>query len=145
MCVCVCVCCFSNPKWWFSFWFPLRENKQKNTKQRGVYQLHKRRPDVAAVKQLEVGIECPGECDREKLNAWIAKLLTERGTDIFRTKGVLAAPHLHGFWGPFFGLVREANHFGGGAIFWATPFSDTPSAFSFSATRGLGLCAPCMP
>ena len=26
------------------------------------------------------------------LNEWIAKLLMERGTDIFRTKGVLAAP-----------------------------------------------------
>ncbi|CAE7193243.1 CBWD1 [Symbiodinium natans] len=37
-----------------------------------------------------VGIECPGECDQARLNAWIAKLLTERGTDIFRTKGVLA-------------------------------------------------------
>jgi len=37
-----------------------------------------------------VGIECAGECDQEKLNNWIAKLLRERGTDIFRTKGVLA-------------------------------------------------------
>lgn len=37
-----------------------------------------------------VGIECPGECDQVRLNEWIAKLLMERGTDIFRTKGVLA-------------------------------------------------------
>ncbi|CAE7465961.1 CBWD2 [Symbiodinium pilosum] len=37
-----------------------------------------------------VGIECAGECGQARLNAWIAKLLTERGTDIFRTKGVLA-------------------------------------------------------
>eukprot|EP00435_Cladocopium_sp_Y103_P049673 s954_g15.t1 len=37
-----------------------------------------------------VGIECAGECDQEKLNNWIATLLRERGTDIFRTKGVLA-------------------------------------------------------
>ncbi|CAK9043698.1 unnamed protein product [Durusdinium trenchii] len=37
-----------------------------------------------------VGIECPGECDQEKLNIWIATLLRERGVDIFRTKGVLA-------------------------------------------------------
>lgn len=39
-----------------------------------------------------VGIECPGECDQERLNAWIGGLLRERGTDIFRTKGVLAVP-----------------------------------------------------
>jgi len=32
-----------------------------------------------------VGIECAGECDQEKLNSWIATLLRERGTDIFRT------------------------------------------------------------
>jgi G3E family GTPase len=38
----------------------------------------------------KVGIECAGECDQEKLNSWIATLLRERGTDIFRTKGVLA-------------------------------------------------------
>lgn len=40
----------------------------------------------------QVGIECPGECDQEKLNIWIATLLRERGVDIFRTKGVLAVP-----------------------------------------------------
>jgi len=37
-----------------------------------------------------VGIECGGECDLERLNAWIASLLKEKGVDIFRTKGVLA-------------------------------------------------------
>lgn len=42
----------------------------------------------------QVGIECAGECDQEKLNNWIAKLLRERGTDIFRTKGVLAVTPL---------------------------------------------------
>jgi len=37
-----------------------------------------------------VGIECGGECDLEKLNTWVAALLKERGTDIFRMKGILA-------------------------------------------------------
>jgi len=37
-----------------------------------------------------VGIELVGEADIDKLNAWIGKLLRERGTDIFRSKGVLA-------------------------------------------------------
>lgn len=37
-----------------------------------------------------VGLECAGECDLERLNTWVATLLKERGTDIFRTKGVLA-------------------------------------------------------
>lgn len=36
-----------------------------------------------------VGIECPGECELEKLNLWIGKLLKEKGVDIFRTKGIL--------------------------------------------------------
>lgn len=37
-----------------------------------------------------VGIECEGECDLNKLNAWVGNLLKERGVDIFRMKGVLA-------------------------------------------------------
>ena len=37
-----------------------------------------------------VGIECGGECDLERLNAWLGALLKERGVDIFRLKGVLA-------------------------------------------------------
>eukprot|EP00933_Yihiella_yeosuensis_P060442 TRINITY_DN63204_c0_g1_i1.p1 TRINITY_DN63204_c0_g1~~TRINITY_DN63204_c0_g1_i1.p1 ORF type:complete len:484 (+),score=109.64 TRINITY_DN63204_c0_g1_i1:2-1453(+) len=37
-----------------------------------------------------VGIECSGECDLERLNTWVSTLLKERGTDIFRTKGILA-------------------------------------------------------
>jgi G3E family GTPase len=37
-----------------------------------------------------VGIEVPGELDVDKLNAWLGKLLMERGTDIFRSKGILA-------------------------------------------------------
>jgi G3E family GTPase len=31
-----------------------------------------------------------GELDMERTNAWIAKLLQEKGVDIFRMKGVLA-------------------------------------------------------
>ncbi len=37
-----------------------------------------------------VGIDIEGECDPDKLNVWISKLLEEQGPDIFRTKGVLA-------------------------------------------------------
>eukprot|EP00929_Paragymnodinium_shiwhaense_P106390 TRINITY_DN7170_c0_g1_i2.p1 TRINITY_DN7170_c0_g1~~TRINITY_DN7170_c0_g1_i2.p1 ORF type:complete len:498 (+),score=133.94 TRINITY_DN7170_c0_g1_i2:62-1555(+) len=37
-----------------------------------------------------VGIESSGECDLERLNQWIATLLKEKGTDIFRMKGILA-------------------------------------------------------
>ncbi|MDP3851684.1 MAG: GTP-binding protein [Luteolibacter sp.] len=37
-----------------------------------------------------VGIEADGECDARKLDAWLSKLLRERGTDIYRMKGVFA-------------------------------------------------------
>jgi len=37
-----------------------------------------------------VGFNQPGELDMEKTNAWIAKLLTLKGNDIYRMKGVLA-------------------------------------------------------
>jgi len=37
-----------------------------------------------------VGIEEAGDCDGEKLNRWISKLLQEKGTDIFRMKGVFS-------------------------------------------------------
>jgi len=37
-----------------------------------------------------VGISVPGELDGDKFNDWLGKLLRERGTDIFRCKGVLA-------------------------------------------------------
>lgn len=37
-----------------------------------------------------VGIELPGELDDDRLNTWLRGLLIERGTDIFRSKGVLA-------------------------------------------------------
>jgi len=40
-----------------------------------------------------VGIEADGDCDESKLNQWLSKLLRERGTDIFRMKGVFA---IHG-------------------------------------------------
>ena len=32
----------------------------------------------------------PGEVDLSLLNGWVGKLLRDKGTDIFRTKGVLA-------------------------------------------------------
>jgi len=37
-----------------------------------------------------VGFDMPGTLNMERTNAWIAKLLQERGTDIFRMKGVLS-------------------------------------------------------
>ena len=41
-------------------------------------------------KVFSVGFQCEGELDMERTNAWIAKLLQEKGVDIFRMKGVLA-------------------------------------------------------
>lgn len=37
-----------------------------------------------------VGIDVVGECDPDRLNAWLGRLLDEQGADIFRMKGVLA-------------------------------------------------------
>ncbi|MBM4015716.1 MAG: GTP-binding protein [Planctomycetes bacterium] len=37
-----------------------------------------------------VGIELVGDIDGEKLNAWIGRLLRERGSDIFRMKGFIS-------------------------------------------------------
>jgi len=37
-----------------------------------------------------VGIDVPGEVVQQKLNTWISWLLQEKGTDLFRSKGVLA-------------------------------------------------------
>jgi G3E family GTPase len=37
-----------------------------------------------------IGIELPGEIDVEKLNDWLGELLSTKGTDIFRSKGILA-------------------------------------------------------
>ncbi|HZE32013.1 MAG TPA: GTP-binding protein [Actinoallomurus sp.] len=37
-----------------------------------------------------VGIELPGEIDVERLNDWLGELLSSKGTDIFRSKGILA-------------------------------------------------------
>lgn len=37
-----------------------------------------------------VGINLPGDLHGERLNAWMSKLLQERGQDIFRMKGVLS-------------------------------------------------------
>jgi len=31
-----------------------------------------------------------GECNMEKLNEWLSKLLQERGPDLFRSKGILS-------------------------------------------------------
>ena len=39
---------------------------------------------------FSVGIRQEGELDMNKLNAWLGKLLKEKGVDIFRMKGVLA-------------------------------------------------------
>jgi len=37
-----------------------------------------------------VGIDTPGEVDKAKLNEWISMMMQEKGTDLFRYKGVLA-------------------------------------------------------
>ena len=37
-----------------------------------------------------VGLEVPGEVDVERLNDWLGELLSTKGADIFRSKGVLA-------------------------------------------------------
>jgi G3E family GTPase len=37
-----------------------------------------------------IGFEKAGDLDMDKLNAWISKLLQERGVDIYRMKGVLS-------------------------------------------------------
>jgi G3E family GTPase len=37
-----------------------------------------------------VGIDLPGEVEPSRLNRWLGKLLAEKGTDIFRMKGILA-------------------------------------------------------
>jgi len=37
-----------------------------------------------------VGIVVPGDVDAKRMNAWISKLLQEKGQDIFRMKGVLS-------------------------------------------------------
>jgi G3E family GTPase len=37
-----------------------------------------------------VGIEADRDCDEKKLNTWLSKLLRDRGTDIYRMKGVFA-------------------------------------------------------
>jgi G3E family GTPase len=37
-----------------------------------------------------VGVETPGEVDVDKLNAWLGELLSTKGVDIFRSKGILA-------------------------------------------------------
>ncbi len=37
-----------------------------------------------------ISIEIDGDCDPQRLNAWISKLLSERGVDIFRMKGFIS-------------------------------------------------------
>ena len=37
-----------------------------------------------------VGLQLPGDLDPDRFEAWMVRLLRERGTDIFRTKGVLS-------------------------------------------------------
>jgi G3E family GTPase len=37
-----------------------------------------------------VGIELSGTLDRERINQWIGRILREKGTDIFRMKGILS-------------------------------------------------------
>ena len=37
-----------------------------------------------------VGIQLPGRVDVERLNSWLGELLSAKGTDIFRSKGILA-------------------------------------------------------
>ena len=37
-----------------------------------------------------ISIEVDGDCDPQKLNGWLSKLLSERGVDIFRMKGFIS-------------------------------------------------------
>ncbi len=37
-----------------------------------------------------ISIEIDGDCDSQRLNAWLSKLLSERGVDIFRMKGFIS-------------------------------------------------------
>ncbi|KAG1668150.1 hypothetical protein FOA52_005142 [Chlamydomonas sp. UWO 241] len=37
-----------------------------------------------------VGFQMEGSCDMAKLNAWLSKLLNERGPDLYRSKGILS-------------------------------------------------------
>jgi G3E family GTPase len=37
-----------------------------------------------------IGIEADGDCDGDKLETWLSRLLRERGTDIYRMKGVFS-------------------------------------------------------
>ncbi len=37
-----------------------------------------------------IAIEIDGDCDRDRLNAWLSQLLRERGVDIFRMKGFIS-------------------------------------------------------
>jgi G3E family GTPase len=37
-----------------------------------------------------VGITCDGDLDEKKFNEWLGELLREKGTDIFRMKGILS-------------------------------------------------------
>jgi G3E family GTPase len=52
---------------------------------------HAFKPDHEHDEEVtSVGITIPGDLNAKKLNAWMQKLLMERGTDIFRMKGVLS-------------------------------------------------------
>lgn len=35
-------------------------------------------------------MQTEGDCDMAKLNAWLSKLLQEKGGDLFRSKGILS-------------------------------------------------------
>jgi G3E family GTPase len=39
---------------------------------------------------ISVGIDLPGDLDEKRLNKWISTLLRDKGTDIFRMKGILS-------------------------------------------------------
>ncbi|MBM3224530.1 MAG: GTP-binding protein, partial [Candidatus Tectomicrobia bacterium] len=52
---------------------------------------HDYKPDHQHDDQVSsVGINLPGDLDEKRLNAWLRDLLSTKGTDIFRMKGVLS-------------------------------------------------------
>jgi len=52
---------------------------------------HAFKPDHEHDEEVgSVGLRFAGELDADKLNAWLAELLQAKGTDIFRSKGVLS-------------------------------------------------------
>jgi hypothetical protein len=74
----------------------------------------------SAYPDLQLQLE--GACDMEKLNAWLSKLLSTQGADLFRSKGVLCihgSPDKHVFQGVHMLLDMESSA-SGNILPWAS-------------------------